>query len=196
MTGKKQKTEKGKATQKKENITLTVELPQGVSAALKDGVLSFKGPKGEAFHKLEERKVNTKVQGNIITIQGKRATQRDKMMTGTVEAHIRNLVRGVQSPYIYTLKVCSGHFPMTLALQGDKLTIKNFFGEKVPRILQLKKGAAVKIEGDKITVESASKELAGQVSADIEQLVRRPGFDTRIFQDGIYITSKHGKDIK
>ena len=77
-----------------------------------------------------------------------------------------------------------------------KLIIKNFLGEKFPRILKLKEGVDVKIEGDKINVQSSSKELAGTTASDIEKITRRPNFDTRIFQDGIYITNKDGKEIK
>jgi large subunit ribosomal protein L6 len=62
--------------------------------------------------------------------------------------------------------------------------------------LQIKEGATVKVEGDLINVTSTNKETAGQVSADIEQLTRRPGYDKRIFQDGIYIINKDGKELK
>ena len=85
---------------------------------------------------------------------------------------------------------------MNVSTSNNKLIVKNFLGEKVPRILQLKEGADVKIEGEIIKVESSNKELAGQVSADIEQLTRRPGYDSRIFQDGIYITNKDGRELK
>ena len=54
----------------------------------------------------------------------------------------------------------------------------------------------MKVEGELIHVAGTNKEIAGQVSADIEQLTRRPGYDTRIFQDGIWITSKDGKEMK
>ena len=181
---------------KKERLTVEVELPSGVAASIKDGMLTVKAGKNEVAHPVELRKVDIAVQGNKVVVTGLRSTQKDKRMVNTMEAHIKNLIKGVQEPYLYTLKICSGHFPITVAVQGDKLTVKNFFGEKVPRTLLIKKGASVKVEGEIIRVESPSKETAGQVSADIEQLVRRPGYDTRIFQDGIYITSKHGKEIK
>ena len=62
--------------------------------------------------------------------------------------------------------------------------------------LEIKEGAEVKIEGDIITVESCSKETAGQTAADIEKLTKITNRDLRIFQDGIYITEKDGKPIR
>ena len=106
------------------------------------------------------------------------------------------MAKGVLEGYKYTLKICSGHFPMNVSVGGGQLIVKNFFGEKVPRTLEFSKSAKVTIEGEIIHVESTDKEIAGQVAAAIEQLTRRPGFDTRVFQDGIYITNKDGKDIK
>ena len=85
---------------------------------------------------------------------------------------------------------------MNVRITVNKLVIKNFLGEKVPRTLEFKNGVQVKVDGDLIHVVSNSKELAGQVSADIEQLTRRPGYDTRVFQDGCYIISKDGKELK
>ena len=54
----------------------------------------------------------------------------------------------------------------------------------------------MKVDGDLVTVQSTSKELAGQTAADIEQLCRVTGRDRRIFQDGIWIIEKDGKPIK
>ena len=82
-----------------------------------------------------------------------------------------------------------------MTINNSELIVKNFLGEKVPRTLKLKPGAEVKVEGDLIVVESPSKEIAGQVSADIEQLTRRTGYDSRIFQDGIWIVSKGDKEV-
>ncbi len=62
--------------------------------------------------------------------------------------------------------------------------------------MKLKEGVSIKVEGDMINVESIDKGLAGQTAADIEQLTRRTNYDTRIFQDGIYIINKDGKEIK
>ena len=84
---------------------------------------------------------------------------------------------------------------MNVSVSGDELIIKNFLGEKIPRKIKLKQGVEVKVDGNTITVSGPDKELVGQVSADIEQKSRRPGFDKRIFQDGIYLIEKAGKKI-
>src|SRR3989338_2299349 len=111
------------------------------------------------------------------------------------DAHVRNLVRGADEGHVYKLKICASHFPMTVQVAGSQLVIKNFLGEKFPRTLALKEGATVKVDGQIITVESANKETAGTVASDIEKLTRRPGFDPRVFQDGIYMILKDGKGV-
>src|SRR6185437_14301280 len=113
-----------------------------------------------------------------------------KRLLETNAAHIRNMLRGAKDGHIYKLKICSGHFPMSVTLKGDHFEVKNFIGEKVPRVLKVKQGVKVTIAGTDITVESHNKELAGSQASAKELLTRRPGFDTRIFQDGIYITEK------
>jgi large subunit ribosomal protein L6 len=84
---------------------------------------------------------------------------------------------------------------MSVSVADNFLIIKNFLGEKIPRKVKLKPGVTVKVEGNIVVVEGADKEITGQVAADIEQTTRRPGFDKRIFQDGIYIIDKSGKKI-
>jgi large subunit ribosomal protein L6 len=121
--------------------------------------------------------------------------KKSKKTANSFKAHIKNMVKGANEGHIYKLKICSGHFPMTVSLKGETLEIKNFIGEKVPRTLKVLEGTTVKVDGTEIIVESINKEKAGHMAASIEQLTRRPGFDRRIFQDGIYIVEKDGKII-
>ena len=114
-------------------------------------------------------------------------------MIGTFKSHIDNLMTGAAEGHVYQLKIASSHFPMTATINNQEFTVQNFLGGKVPRVIKVKEGVDVKIEGDIITIESTDKEAAGQTAGDIEQMCRITNKDRRIFQDGIYIIKKSKK---
>ena len=180
----------------KEGILKEIELPENVTASASGQFLLVKGPKGNVERKFKQHTISIKIEGKNIILESQRGLKKDKKIIGSLAAHIRNMIKGSLQNHTYILKICSGHFPMNVGVSGSKLVVKNFLGEKVPRTLHLKEGVDVKVEGDLVYVTGADKEIAGQVSADIEQLTRRPGYDTRVFQDGCYIISKDGKELK
>ena len=173
-----------------------VELPEDVKFSYEKGMARVEGPKGSVEKRLLNPKVSIALDNNRIKIFAKKATKREKKIIGSFRSHISNMIEGVQNGFVYKLKICSGHFPMSVGVKGDEFIVKNFTGERIPRVLKLKPGVDVKVEGDIVVVSSVNKELAGQTAASIEQLTRRPGYDKRIFQDGIYIIEKAGKEIR
>ena len=173
-----------------------VKVPEGLTIKYDHGIYTVKGPKGEVQKNMLHPRLQVNLEGNKVLFKVKKATKREVKIVNTYKAHLKNMFRGVQEAHVYKLKICSGHFTMNVAVKGERFEINNFIGEKVPRVLKLRRGASVKIDGDIVIVESVNKELAGQTAASIEQLTRRPGFDTRIFQDGIFIIEKDGKPVK
>ncbi len=155
-----------------ELLSEQISIPSGVNVHVVHGEFTVKGPKGDVKRRLYHDRIDYKVEVN------------------TMVAHVKNLIQGVTEGHSYKLKICSGHFPMSVAIKGDILEVKNFIGEAVPRKLKLNPAVKVAIEGVIITVEGVDVEAAGQMASRIEALCRRPGFDKRIFQDGIYITHK------
>ena len=186
---------KGKQPKKKDLIA-EIKVPEGLSINVDKGVLTLKSRKGEVKKAFTDKKITIESKNDSIILKAGKFSKVKKKIIKSYAAHIKNMLKGSLEGHKYMLKICSGHFPMNVSVNKSELTVKNFLGEKVPRILKLKEGATVKVEGDKIVVESASKETAGQISADIEQLTRRTGYDLRIFQDGIYIIDKDGKEIR
>jgi len=152
--------------------------------------LTLKGPKGEVIRDFPNKNISMENKEGKVILKAPKFNKINKKLIKSSVSHVKNMVKGVAEGYKYTLKICSGHFPMNVSVSDKGLVVKNFLGEKVPRTLKLKDGAVVKVEGENIIVESTNKEIAGQVSADIEQLTRRTGYDGRIFQDGIFITIK------
>jgi len=173
-----------------------IVLPEKVEAKYDCGLLIVKGPKGEVKKKLLNKKIMILAEKGKIILESLQGTKRDKRQLYTFYSHAKNMVQGVSEGHFCELKICSGHFPMTLTVVGEDLTVKNFLGENFPRKLKLKPGVKVVVEGDKIRIDGPDKELVGQAAADIETLTWVRGRDRRIFQDGVFIINKDGKLIK
>src|SRR3989344_4935855 len=85
---------------------------------------------------------------------------------------------------------CNVHFPVTLKVEGNKFVITNFLGEKTPRFAKIPQGVKVEVKGQKITVSSHNKDLAGQTAANLEKATKIRSRDRRIFQDGIFLVER------
>ncbi len=157
-----------------ELLSEQISIPSGVNVHVVHGEFTVKGPKGDVKRRLYHDRIDYKVEGNEITVSSANATKREKKMVNTMVAHVKNLIQGVTEGHSYKLKICSGHFPMSVAIKGDILEVKNFIGEAVPRKLKLNPAVKVAIEGVIITVEGVDVEAAGQMASRIEALCRRP----------------------
>ncbi len=180
----------------KEDIQEILEIPEGIEVKLEKGIFEVSGEKGTTKKRMENPRIKSEIKDKKIFFNVKKATKREKKILNSYKAHLANLFKGVKEGYIYKLKICASHFPMNVSVENNQLIIKNFIGEKTPRVLKIKEGARVKVDGTEVVVEGTDKETVGQTAGDIENLTKRPGFDKRIFQDGIYIIEKSGKMIK
>ncbi len=181
----------------KTKIDDLLEFPKDVQVNINDEILTFKGIKGEVSRNFRDKDISIKKEEEEkLRITCGKATKREKARLYSYKAHIKNMVKGVMEGHTYQLKICSSHFPVNVSINNNELIVKNFLGEKVPRRLRIKDRGTVKIDGSVIIVDAISKETAGQIAADIEQLCRITNRDRRVFQDGIYITNKDGKEVK
>jgi large subunit ribosomal protein L6 len=170
-------------------------IPEGINVDITTNEVKVKGPKAELVRQFPWQYITIQKKDSNVTISPNKNTAKLKAVVGSFAAHINNMIKGVQEPFVYKLKVCSSHFPMTVKVQGNEVLVSNFLGEKKPRKAKVPSGATIKVEGEIITVEASDIEVAGQTAAKIEQLTKVRKKDRRIFQDGIYITEKTGKPI-
>lgn len=178
----------------KKELFVEIEIPEGVTVSLDNGTFTIKGHEGEVNKKINLDKLDVEI-GNIIKIGNIKATKREKRMMNTICSHLENMIQGVKEKWEYELKICFGHFPFTVKQEGNKVIIKNFLGEKINRKVKLIKGVDVELGKEIIKLRSVDKELAGQCAANFEAATKIKGRDKRIFQDGIYIIKKCGKEI-
>lgn len=168
-----------------------IEIPKGAEILIDGSVVKVKGEKGEICRNFNAQFVDIAVKGDkvILTALSKKLTRRNKRTIMTIKSHILNMINGVVSGYEYRLKICSGHFPISFSADANSISIKNFFGEKIPRKMDFK-DVTVKVEGDVVIVSGIDKEVVGNVAARIEHVTRVKDRDRRVFQDGCYIIRK------
>lgn len=171
----------------------TIEIPRGVEATIEGQRVIIKGKMGTVEKMLSSQYAELKKDNNKIVICAPSDIRKYKRVVYTFKAHILNMMHGVQDGYTYTLKVCAGHFPITVKVEGSHVIISNFLGEKIPRKSRILPNVSVKLDKDIITVQSADLEAAGQTAANLEQATGVGKRDRRVFQDGCYITEKPGR---
>jgi large subunit ribosomal protein L6 len=179
--------------QKQVGFVSKITLPEGVTATLNESVLTLKGPAGEVSRDFFTPVTNIKLDSNIIELSSPSQKRKFSRVFNTLNAHINNMVKGVAEGFEYKLKICSGHFPMTVKKEGNQIIISNFLGEKIPRKSNIRENTEVEIKGEEIIVKSTNIESAGQTAANVEKATFIKNRDRRVFQDGCYITSKPKK---
>lgn len=176
----------------RKEIFKEIEIPNEVETTLDGNTVRAKGKKWGDSREFNLGKIKMEKIGNKIKIGRSGATKKEKRMINTFATHIKNMIHGVNKGYEYKLKVVFSHFPITVELHGKEAIIKNFLGEKVPRKMKIPNGAEVEVDKENIKVSSYNKEIAGQTAANFEKATRITLRDRRVFQDGIFITSKPG----
>lgn len=172
------------------SVQRTVSIPDGVSVTIADSVLKVKGPKGELQRDMWHPAIKITIEEGNALFTTDSPKKQVIAMVGTLASHCKNMCTGVTSGYLYSLKVVYSHFPIQLKLQGDKLEIMNFLGEKYPRSARVLPGTTVKVGTDEVTVTGIDKELVGSTASNIEKATRIRDRDPRVFQDGIYIVTR------
>jgi len=174
------------------NLKDTLTVPEGVEVIVETKQITVRGPKGELSRKFYSPAVKIISQEKMITFEIKNSTKREKMIMKTIKAHVKNMMHGVIHGFEYHLRVCSGHFPMTVSYDKGEVIVKNFLGESIPRKTKIPNGIEVNIKGNEITVNGMDREVTGQAAAKIEAITRMTNKDRRRFQDGVFIVKKAG----
>ena len=178
----------------------TIEIPKGVDVKLL-GPNYIKISKGKnVLERKFERvtaQINIDEKAKKVEIFDYFVKRKQKAVVGTIAAHIINMMRGVQTPFVYKLKIIYSHFPISVKVVGDKIEYSGMYGQKGKKYVPiLGKDTKAKVSGDEIVIEGIDLEQVSQTAHRIEQSTRLRGKyakDVRIFQDGIYVFESNRK---
>ncbi|MAH98800.1 MAG: 50S ribosomal protein L6 [Euryarchaeota archaeon] len=175
-------------------VSHDISLPDDLTVNLEGSVVTLSKDGNSLSREFKHNKVLLRESSDGLEVYCNLPRRSEKAIAGTWAAHLRNMVKGMEDGFEYRLKAVFSHFPMTLKVEGNKFTITNMLGEKVPRVAKLPWSPAevdVKVQNKTdVIVTGADREKVGQTAANIERACKVKKRDPRVFQDGIYITSK------
>ena len=164
-----------------------VEVPEGVVVSLIGRQVSVSGPLGKLDRDFSHTPINIRLDGKKVVVDVRWPDKKQAEVVGTVRSHIRNMIKGVQKGFTYKLKTVFAHFPVNVKVEGNKVVIENFGGERRPRIVQVDGNIKVSVEGDDIIVKGINLEQVSQAAAEIQYATHVKNKDPRVFLDGIYV---------
>lgn len=177
----------------KKSVSAQIEIPEGITCELVGRAIKCKKDGMELSKEINSPGLSVSFDSNTMNLEFQSVNKNGLKVINSLRAHIKNMFDGLNKKHEYMLKACNVHFPMTLKVDGKRLVINNFLGEKTPRYAKILPSVEVKVSGQDITVSSHDKDLAGQTAANIEKATKIRFKDRRVFQDGIFITNKPGE---
>jgi large subunit ribosomal protein L6 len=171
-------------------MQVEIDIPEDVTAEMDHLDLTVEGPEGSVTRRLWYPDVTVSVEDGQVVVASDNENAKTRATVGTFESHVENMLHGVTAGWEYEMEVVYAHFPMQVKVEGENVVIENFLGERAPRRTRIRGDTQVQVDGEEITLVGPSKDDVGQTAANIEQLTRVNDKDTRVFQDGVYITKK------
>lgn len=147
---------------------LPITIPAGAVVESTGREVKVTGPKGTLVLKLP-RGIEVAVKDGIATVTTRNNGKSDISNHGTIRAIINNNVKGVTTGWSKQLELVGTGFRAEVAGKTLTLTV----GYSHPVKIEAPEGITFKVEKTFVTVEGASREDVGQISAEIRS-VRPP----------------------
>ena len=161
-----------------------INIPEDIKVSLADNVISFEGKLGKSSSTLPEG-IGVDLKDNLLHFTGE-----NKAMLGTVYANVKNEIIGNTKGFEKKLELVGTGYKANVI--GKTLVLALGYSHDIN--FQIPDGITIKVEKNLVTVTGTSKQLVGQVAAEIKSF-RKPepykGKGVRYEGENIYI--KEGK---
>jgi large subunit ribosomal protein L6 len=159
------------------------------TVTVEGGTLTVKGSHGTLTKRVHPSvAIDVNEEGALVTAKDKSRLAR--VLTGTYASHIRNMVQGVEAPYVKKL-ILEG-VGYRVELKGKDLVFTVGFSHTVA--LPLPEDVTASVEKNVITLTSVNKESLGQFAANVRSVKPpEPYLGKGIRYEGEVIRRKQGK---
>jgi large subunit ribosomal protein L6 len=142
-----------------------IQIPKGVQVTKSGAVLKVVGPKG-TLTKTFRDDITFNIGNEIITLNIKRNDKFSKSLWGTYASHIKNMIKGVETPYQKKLILEGVGFKSEV--KGKEFVFALGFSH--PVVVKIPEGITATAEKNLITITGIDKELVGSFTAGIRAL--------------------------
>ena len=166
-------------------------IPAGTEVSVVSTELIVKG-KGGTLKKMVHPAVTVEVSGQNVTVNPANNSRLAKALWGTYAAHVRNMISGVNTPFIKKLQIEGIGYKAEM--QGTNL--KMALGFSHPVIVAIPQGVTVLVEKNIVTVSGSDKEVVGQFAASVRSIKKPEPYKGKgIRYEGEVVRQKAGKKV-
>lgn len=166
-----------------------ITIPAGTEISVADGVISVKG-KGGVLTRALHQQIAINIENGSVTVLPTAETRLARALWGTYASHIRNMIAGVNKPFVKKLQIEGIGFKAEMAGKALSLSI----GFSHPVNIAIPEGLSVAVEKNVITISGADKERVGQFAASVRsQKKPEPYKGKGIRYEGEVVREKQGK---
>lgn len=139
--------------------------PGKATVTVAGGTLTVTGAKGTLTKRVHPS-VGISVEETGVIIAPKDSSRLAKALTGTFASHVKNMVTGVETPFVKKLLLEGVGYRMEL--KGKEVVLTVGFSHTVP--LAIPEDVTVTIEKNTMTLSSPNKESVGQFAANVRRI--------------------------
>ena len=144
-----------------------IAIPAGVEVVVDGSTVTVKGAKGTLSRTMNSNITITK-DGDTIVVTRPNDQKENRSLHGLTRTLIANMIEGVSNGYKKELEI--NGIGYRADVKNNVLTMKIGFSHDV--IMEAPEGVAVEVNGNKVTVSGADKQMVGQFAAEIRE--KRP----------------------
>lgn len=168
---------------------LPIKIPAGTEVSVVSGELTVKGKGGTLTRRMHPGVAITVENGEAIVSQAQK-TRLARALWGTYAAHLRNMVKGVNEPFVKKLEIQGIGYRAELAGKQLKMNL----GFSHPVLVDVPEGLTALVEKNIITISGADKEKVGQFAASVRQIKKPEPYKGKgIRYEGEVVRMKQGK---
>jgi len=167
-----------------------IEIPTKTEVKVSDNEVHVKGPLGELSRVFRPADVSVSVSENAVLVKPKRETKISRSLWGTYASHIKNMISGVNEPFVKKLIVEGVGYRVEVS--GSNLVLS--VGYSHPVSVKIPEGVSVAVEKNVITVSGPNKEVVGEFAANVRSKKKPEPYKGKgIRYDDEVVRRKQGK---